>query len=91
MQEPYLGKIKINLKKVEGQIKLLNKMLEDKRYCIDVAQQVNAAIGILKQTNNLILESHLNTCATSKLSSDRKGVREDFVKELVKTFNLTGK
>ena len=91
MKEPYLGKIKINLKKVEGQIKLLNKMLEDKRYCIDVAQQVNAAIGILKQTNNLILESHLNTCATSKLSSDRKGVREDFVKELVKTFNLTGK
>lgn len=91
MQEPYLGKIKTNLKKAEGQIKLLSKMLEDKRYCIDVAQQVNAAIGILKQTNNLILESHLNTCATSKLSSERKGVREEFVKELVKTFNLTGK
>ncbi len=91
MLEPYTAKVKLNLKKVQGQINLVNKMIEEKRYCVDVAQQVNAAIGILKQTNNIILESHLNTCATSKLNSKKAGEREEFVKELIQTFNVAGK
>lgn len=91
MIEPYTGKVKLNLKKVQGQINLVNKMIEEKRYCVEVAQQVNSAIGILKQTNNLILESHLNTCATNKLSSKKQGEREAFVKELIQTFNVAGK
>ena len=91
MIEPYTGKVKLNLKKVQGQINLINKMIEEKRYCVEVAQQVNSAIGILKQTNNLILESHLNTCATNKLNSKKKGEREAFVKELIQTFSVAGK
>ena len=48
----YSSKIKTNLKKVQGQIAVIEKMVDEERYCIDVAQQVNAAIGLLKQTNN---------------------------------------
>lgn len=89
MIEPYSKQVNLNLKKVLGQISLVQKMLENKRYCVDVAQQVNAAIGLLKKTNDLILESHLNTCAAHKLNSRKKSERELFVKELIKNFRIT--
>lgn len=91
MIEPYTGKIKLNLKKVQGQLNLIDKMIADGRYCVDIAQQINAAIGILRQTNNIILESHLNTCAANKLNSKNKEERAAFVKELIQTFNVATK
>ncbi|KKQ27577.1 MAG: Metal-sensitive transcriptional repressor [Candidatus Magasanikbacteria bacterium GW2011_GWC2_37_14] len=91
MIEPYTGKIKINLKKVHGQLALIDKMIVENRYCLDIAQQVNAAIGILKQVNNHILESHLLSCGTNKLESKSEKVRLEFVKELMKVFDQTKK
>ena len=91
MIEPYTSKLKLNLKKVQGQLNLIDKMMADGRYCVDIAQQINAAIGILKQTNNVILASHLNTCAANKLNSKKSGEREEFVKELIQTFNVATK
>ncbi|OGH88928.1 MAG: hypothetical protein A2537_02045 [Candidatus Magasanikbacteria bacterium RIFOXYD2_FULL_36_9] len=91
MIEPYKGKIKLSLKKAQGQLKLLDKMIEEDRYCIDVAQQINAAIGLLKQINITILENHLQSCGTNKLSSKSVEEKDQFIKELIKTFNLTGK
>ncbi|MFA5062007.1 MAG: metal-sensitive transcriptional regulator [Patescibacteria group bacterium] len=91
MLEPYTTKIKANLKKVQGQINLIQKMLDENRYCVDVAQQIHAAVGILKQTNNIILESHLNSCASHKLNSKKQSEKDAFVKELIQTFNLTTK
>lgn len=90
MIEPYKAKIKLSIKKAQGQLKLLDKMIDEDRYCIDVAQQINAAVGLLKQVNNTILENHLQSCG-SKLNSKSTEEKNNFVKELVKTFNLTSK
>lgn len=91
MIRPYTDKIELNLKKVQGQVNLIQKMIDNKRYCVDVAQQVNAAIGMLKKVNDLILESHLSTCAAHKLNSKKKEEREEFVKELIHNFRITDK
>lgn len=89
MIEPYKSKVQLNLKKAQGQINLLQKMIDEKRYCVDVAQQVNATIGLLRKVNDLVLEGHLNSCAAHKLNSKKKEEREDFVKELIKNFRIT--
>lgn len=91
MIEPYTSKVQMNLKKVRGQLNLIDKMITEKRYCIDIAQQVNAAIGLLKQANNTIFENHLLTCGTNKLNSHKEQERVAFSKELLKAFNLTNK
>lgn len=91
MLDSYAAKVKANLKKTMGMINRINKMIEEDRYCIDVAQQVNAAIGFLRQANNLILESHLNSCGGHKLSSKNKEERDQFVKELIRSFTVTTK
>ncbi len=91
MSDEYKTKIKLNLKKAQGQIKLIEKMVDEDRYCIDVAQQINAAIGLFKKINNNILENHLQTCGTHRLGSKNQKDKDDFVQELIKTFNLAGK
>ncbi len=91
MTEPHISKIKMNLKKAQGQLNLIQKMIEDDRYCIDVAQQVNAAIGLLKQVNTYVLESHLLCCGSEKLNSKNTKEREDFAKELVQAFSIKNK
>lgn len=89
MIEPYKNKVHLNLKKAQGQINLLQKMIDDQRYCVEIAQQINATIGLLKKANDLILEGHLNSCAAHKLNSSKKGEREEFVQELIKNFRIT--
>lgn len=90
MKEPHASKIKMNVRKAQGQMKLIEKMIDEKRYCIEIAQQINAAIGLLKKSNNYLLENHLLSCGGSKLRPGSKD-REKFASELIQVFNVTGK
>jgi DNA-binding FrmR family transcriptional regulator len=67
----------------------IEKMLVDDRYCMDVAQQINAALGLLRSANATILEGHLNSCAAHKLSSKNVEEKEDFISELMQVFNIS--
>ena len=89
MENKQNDKIKMNLKKVQGQINLINKMLDEKRYCVDVAQQINSAIGLLKKANSYILEQHLVTCGAVKLNAKSVKERTDFAEELIRAFNIS--
>ena len=64
--------IQINLKKASGTISKIEKMLDEGIYCAKVAQQVNAAIGLLKSVNNQLLENHIKSCGARKLLSNDK-------------------
>jgi DNA-binding FrmR family transcriptional regulator len=50
------------LKTARGQIDAIARMVEEDRYCIDVAKQVLATIALLKKANVVILKQHMNTC-----------------------------
>lgn len=89
MTPQHQAKVQMNLKKAQGQLNLIHKMMEEKRYCVDIAQQVNAAIGLLKKINSTILESHLISCGGAKLNSTDEKERQDFAEELIKAFTLT--
>ncbi len=91
MIQPYTDQSITNLKKAQGQINHVLTMIEEGGYCIDIIQQVNAALGLLKKTNNYILESHLLSCGTTKLSSGSQKSKEDFAKELVRVCNVAGR
>jgi DNA-binding FrmR family transcriptional regulator len=55
-----LVKKRLNLAK--GQIEGILRMVDDDRYCIDISQQLLAAIALLKQANRLVLKAHLDSC-----------------------------
>ncbi len=50
------------LKRVEGQIRGLQRMVEEDKYCIDVLTQVAAATRALQSFSLELLEEHLGTC-----------------------------
>ncbi|SFD42356.1 metal-sensing transcriptional repressor [Clostridium uliginosum] len=50
------------LKTAKGQIEGIIKMIEDDRYCIDVANQILAAQSLLKKADLMILQGHLRHC-----------------------------
>lgn len=85
------AKITTNLKKAKGQLLLIQNMVDRGEYCVDIAQQVNAAIGLLKKVNNYILENHLLTCGAKKLNSSKFDERKAFTEELIKAFSITTK
>ncbi|WP_428542582.1 metal-sensitive transcriptional regulator [Rhodopila sp.] len=48
------------LKKIEGQVRGVQQMVEDSRYCLDEVQQANAIVAAMRQVEILIIEDHLN-------------------------------
>lgn len=66
-------------------------MVEEDRYCLDVAQQLNATLGILRNANATILKNHLQTCGGQKLASRDEKIREEFIEELVRTFDVSSR
>lgn len=72
----------------------LNKvidMTEKDVYCVDIAQQVNATIGLLKSLNSQLLENHLMCCGKNKLVSSDPKERDEFIAELIKAWAITNK
>ncbi len=57
------------LNRVEGQIKGIKKMIEDRRYCIDILTQIKAATSALKMVEQTILKDHINGCLKTAVQS----------------------
>lgn len=91
MIEPYKSKLLTNLKKTRGLIETIERMVQDDRYCMDIAQQINASLGLMKSAKDLILESHLSSCASHKLMSPDKEEKALFVQELMDVFHISHK
>lgn len=62
------------LRRIEGQVRGLQKMIEEKRYCIEIVIQIHAAINALHRVAEKIFARHLQHCVTDAFSgrSDRK-------------------
>ena len=58
------------LKRVEGQIRGLQRMVDDDTYCIDVLTQVSAATRALQSVAVQLLDDHLRHCVTHAVQSD---------------------
>jgi len=57
------------LKKIEGQIRGIIRMVEEQRYCIHIITQMNAAIAALHKAKELILRRHLESCVADAMRS----------------------
>ena len=59
-------------------------MVEGDEYCIDVLHQSQAVQKALKETDNVILENHLKTCAFEAIG---KGKKDEAISEIMQVFN----
>ena len=68
---------------IEGQIRGINQMVVDDRYCNDILIQIVAVENSLKSLGNQILESHLKSCVTQDIKEGKMDILEE-VMSLIK-------
>ena len=57
------------LNRIEGQVKGIQKMIEDERYCVDILVQISAIRSAINKVGNIILENHFEKFKQYKLPS----------------------
>ncbi len=70
------------MKKIEGQAKGIQRMIEEDRYCIDIVQQLSALCAAADEVSLFILQGHIEGCVADAIR-DQQG--EEHVKELMET------
>ena len=76
------------LKIIEGQVRGLQRMVEDEKYCIDIINQSSAVQEALSGVEDLMLENHLSTHVVHQMKS---GKNEQAVKEIMSVYKLAQK
>ncbi len=71
------------LRKIEGQVRGLVRMIEDQRYCIDILTQVHAVKAALAKVEGEILKDHTETCVEEAITSGNASQQRQKFAELI--------
>ena len=71
------------LKRIEGQVRGLQRMVEEERYCADVLTQISAVHEALRKVGKLLMRSHLEHCVTDALRSGDVGAATEAYDEVM--------
>lgn len=82
LDEEYKQDVLRRLRRIEGQVKGVQKMILDDKNCVDILTQVAAIRAAVNKVGGMILEKHSNICMQNALESDDK---EKVVKGLIDT------
>lgn len=75
------------LKRVEGQVRGIQKMVEEDRYCIDILVQISAINAALKKVGFSIAERHTKHCVSDAVQSGNGNEAIDELLEVMKQFS----
>ena len=73
------------LRRIEGQVRGLQKMVEEDRYCADIITQVASVQEALRGVARNLMRNHLRHCAAKALRSGKKAESEAMFDELLET------
>ena len=71
------------LKRVEGQVRGITRMVEEGRYCIDILTQIHAVRSALTKVETELLKGHMNHCIESAIVSGNAKEQRKKASELV--------
>jgi CsoR family transcriptional regulator, copper-sensing transcriptional repressor len=71
------------LHRIEGQVRGIEKMVEDDRYCIDILTQVSAVTTALESLAFKVLDDHVNHCVAGAVASGDAAEAEAKTRELL--------
>ena len=74
------------LKRIEGQVRGILKMIEQDRYCMDILAQTRSVTSALRSVEDIIMENHLNTCVRHAFASNDPADQQDKIDEVMTLF-----
>jgi len=60
------------LKRIEGQVKGVQRMIDEEKYCVDVLTQIAAVRAALNKVGMIVFENHTRGCLKQALAADRQ-------------------
>ena len=71
------------LRKIEGQVRWVARMIEDERYCVDILTQLRAARAALRRVEDSVLREHVEHCVAQAIRSGDPTEQRGKVDELL--------
>ena len=78
------------LRRIEGQVQGLQRMIDADSYCVDILLQISAVQGALEQVQKLLVGRHIESCVADALKSGSRGERQQKLGELLDVFSRFG-
>ncbi|MFC3038727.1 metal-sensing transcriptional repressor [Virgibacillus xinjiangensis] len=75
------------LKRIEGQVRGIQKMVEDDRYCVDILVQISAINAALKKVGFTVAERHAKHCVSHAVQSGEGEAAIDELLQVMKQFS----
>lgn len=87
MQDDQKAKVMKRLARIEGQVRGLQRMVDENRYCIDIVTQISAVRAALQRVEQEILTDHVAHCVEHAISSGDRHDQRRKVAELLEILN----
>jgi DNA-binding FrmR family transcriptional regulator len=71
------AKILARLKRIEGQVRGISRMIEDDKYCIDILTQISAVMASTRSVGMLVLEDHIKGCVMNAGPDERESTLDE--------------
>lgn len=75
------------LKRIEGQVRGIARMVEEDRYCIDILHQLQAVKAAIARAESEILKDHASHCVEDAIKSGSAKSQREKVSELIDLFD----
>lgn len=77
----------VALRRIEGQVRGIHRMIEEKQYCIDILNQFSAVRGALSTIEKKILERHFRHCVKDAITSRSESDTNEKIQEIINLFD----
>lgn len=77
------------LKRIEGQVRGIQRMINDRVYCIDILNQIQAVKGALARVEEKILQKHFRHCVTTAIIGSSEEQKQQKLDEILRLINQT--
>lgn len=74
------------LRRIEGQVRGLQRMIDEEKYCVDILNQINAVQGGLKNVGLKILDKHVHGCVQRAVKKEEGDEVIDELMEVLSKF-----
>lgn len=74
----------VALKRIEGQVRGIQKMVEERKYCVDILNQLHAVMRALASVEDKILEKHFSGCVSQAMHGRSSAERARKLEEILR-------
>jgi len=74
----------VALRRIEGQVRGVQGMIKDRKYCIDILNQIQAVKGALGRVEEKILQKHLESCVSEAVKGSSEKEKQQKLAEILR-------